>query len=106
MIDKVTQNMLFSETEIDTGRNNNEPMSDRDTELIARSLEFMFPLLLNIDMAGIELVKIIGYGQEKNNHDALISFIKKLDQKLLEIPSSDHLGYVKQQLEDIFEMNG
>ena len=97
-----TTNETYDESDIYCGANPNVALSDRDTELIAQSLEFMFPLFLNIEMTGIELVKIIGYGQEKNNHDALISFIKKLDQKLLEIPPQEHLNYVKDRLDDIF----
>lgn len=102
MINKIPQNDTYDESDIYCGDNPNINLSDRDTELIAKSLEFMFPLFLKIDMQGIELVRIIGNGHESNNHEALVTFIKKLDQKLLELPSQEHLNYVKDQLEDIF----
>lgn len=104
MISKITQNEVYDESNIYCGANPDIAMSDRDTELIAKSLEFMFPLLMNIDMTGTELIRIIGNGYESNNHEALISFIKKLDQRLLELPSQNHLEFVKEQLEIIFNL--
>jgi len=105
MINKIPQNDTYDESDVYCGDNPNINLSDRDTELIAKSLEFMFPLFLNIEMTGNELVKIIGYGHEDNNHQALLSFIRKLDHKLLELPSEEHLQYVKEKLDDIFNQS-
>lgn len=92
MTNNLTQNTII-----------NESISDLHAEQIAKSLEFMLPLFIKLRTTGNELIRIIGNGQESNNHYALVTFVKKQSEKLIELPSIDHVRYVSEQLEVIFE---
>ena len=92
MTNNLTQNTLI-----------NESISDLHAEQIAKSLEFMLPLFIKLQVNGNELIRIIGNGQESNNHYALVTFVKKQSEKLIELPSTEHVRYVSEQLEVIFE---
>ena len=92
MTNNVTQNIIIDES-----------ISDLQAEQIAKSLEFMLPLFVKLEATGNELIRIIGNGQESNNHYALVTFVKKQSEKLMELPNDDHVRYVSEQLEVIFE---
>lgn len=93
MTNNVTQNIIIDES-----------ISDLQAEQIAKSLEFMMPLFVKLQATGNELIRIIGNGQESNNHYALVTFIKKQSEKLIELPSDDHVRYVSEQLEMILRL--